>query len=147
MILWLFVAFTLIPAIELLVLLYLGSILGPLQTFMIILITGIVGAGLAKREGLGVLRKLQRELSTGLPPASRLVEGALVFAGGLLLVTPGVFTDLAGFLFILPPTRTWLAPVILKAIASRVDLQAVDLGAPGRPGPDTPFANPFDDLP
>ena len=151
MIFWLLVAFTVIPAVELLVLLYLGSWLGPLQTFLVILLTGLFGATLAKREGIGVLRALQSELANGLPPASRLAEGALVLAGGLLLVTPGVFTDVAGFLFILPWTRRWIAPRLIRAVASRIDLRAAALGGKGAPGapeaPRTPFASPFDDLP
>ncbi|MFT4622444.1 MAG: UPF0716 protein FxsA [Myxococcota bacterium] len=151
MILWLLVAFTVIPAVELLILLYLGSWLGPLQTFLLILLTGLVGATLAKREGIGVLRALQEELASGIPPASRLAEGALVFAGGLLLITPGVFTDLAGFLFILPWSRRWIAPRLIRAVASRVNFQSVDLGSGGAQAgnepPPTPFANPFDDLP
>jgi UPF0716 protein FxsA len=158
---WLILAFTVVPAVELLVLLSLGSWLGPLPTFLIVLLTGILGASLAKQEGLGVLRSLQVELAQGLPPASHFAEGALVFAGGLLLVTPGVFTDVAGFLFILPWSRRWIAPRLIQAVSSRVDLRSVNIGGsattdggassagPSAPSPDAPkpFSNPFDDLP
>lgn len=153
--------FTVVPAVELFVLLQLGSLLGPTPTFLIILLTGVAGAWLAKREGLGVLRSLQTELSRGLPPGDRLMEGALVVVGGLLLVTPGVFTDLTGFLLIAPWSRRWLAPRALKALTSRIDVQTFgpDVGSggpasyqdrpgsPGEPRPNTPFSNPFDDLP
>jgi UPF0716 protein FxsA len=71
---WLILAFTVVPAVELLVLLSLGSWLGPLPTFLIVLLTGILGASLAKQEGLGVLRSLQVELVKGLPPASHFAE-------------------------------------------------------------------------
>lgn len=151
MLFWLILAFTVVPALELFVLLSLGSWLGPLPTFVLVLLTGIVGASLAKREGLGVLRDLQGELAQGLPPASRFAEGALVFAGGLLLVTPGVFTDVAGLLFIIPWSRRWIAPRMVRALSERVDVRSVNIGgAPGsprEPSSDTPFANPFDDLP
>ncbi|MCB9678427.1 MAG: FxsA family protein [Alphaproteobacteria bacterium] len=151
----LILAFTVIPAVELFLLLQIGAWLGPWQTFLIVVGTGTLGAWLAKREGLGVLSQLSEELRNGLPPGSRLAEGVLVLAGGLLLITPGVLTDLAGFLFIAPPTRRWLAPRVVNAIASRFDF--VELG-PGRSSsgggpqptledPHHPFSNPFDDLP
>lgn len=166
----LLLAFTLIPAIELFLLLQIGSWLGPLPTFLIIVITGTAGAWLAKREGLGVLTSLQAELAQGLPPGSRLAEGFLVLVGGLLLLTPGVLTDLAGFLFIAPPTRRWLAPRVVKAIVDRVDFVQLGPGAAnggfptdadGEPtvrprqrprvrrddAPGNPFSSPFDDLP
>lgn len=142
--------FTVVPALELFVLLQIGAALGPTTTFLLILITGLVGATLAKREGIGVLRDLQGELENGLPPGSRIMEGVMVLAGGLLLITPGVFTDLAGFFLIAPPTRRWAAPRILKAVTDRMDIRTISPGSMGRAGPTqgpppTPFSSPFDD--
>ncbi|MBT3219652.1 MAG: FxsA family protein, partial [Proteobacteria bacterium] len=88
--------FTLVPAIELFILLQIGSLLGPNLAFVIILVTGLAGAWLAKREGWMVLQHLRQELQRGIPPANRLMEGVLVLAGGLLLITPGVLTDITG---------------------------------------------------
>ncbi len=161
---WLFLAFTLIPLIELFLLLQIGSALGPTTTFLLLLLTGLLGAGLAKREGFAVLRTLSEELRTGLPPGSRLMEGALVVVGGLLLITPGVLSDAAGLLLIFPPTRRFLAPRALRWLSARFGV--VELG-PGRvtegmpedegvrprarqaaPRPHrkpTPFSSPFDD--
>ncbi len=148
--------FSVVAVLVLNELLYLGSLLGPLQTFLIILVTGLVGATLAKREGIGVLRELQDELARGLPPATRLAEGALVVVGGVLLITPGVFTDLAGFLFIIPWTRRRIAPQLLDAIKRRVSVvdlnmhNGLDPRAGTKPGPNvaesSPWANKFDDL-
>lgn len=159
----LLLAMTVIPAVELFILLQLGSWLGPLETFLIIVVTGTLGAFLAKREGLGVLMTLKAELAQGLPPGSRLAEGVLVLAGGLLLLTPGVLTDLAGFLFIAPPSRRFLAPRLVSWVVSKVDFVQVGTevhtsfheGEPRvrpRQAPrvqhgDSPFASPFDDLP
>lgn len=106
----LFLLFTLVPALELYLLIQIGQVMGALSTVLLIAVTGAVGAALAKREGLSVLSRLQAELQTGLPPADRLVEGLLVLIGGVLLITPGVLTDLTGFLLILPVSRRWLAP-------------------------------------
>lgn len=157
--------FTIVPAVELFLLLQLGSWLGPLPTFALILVTGVAGGWLAKREGFAVLRELSAELSNGLPPGERLVEGALVLLGGALLVTPGVLTDLAGILLIVRPTRRWLAPRLTRSLAQRFDVgmgavgadpeqaagDGVRVRAPGaqRPRAATPhpFASPFDDLP
>jgi UPF0716 protein FxsA len=147
--------FTLIPALELYLLLQIGAWLGPTATVLIILTTGVAGAWLAKREGLGVLSTLMADLQRGMPPGERLMEGALVVAGGLLLITPGVFTDIMGFLLIAPWSRRRIAPVALAALARRFQIGggSVDLG-PGRPsapgesrtiGRPNPFSTPFDD--
>lgn len=161
---YLLLLFTVVPAIELYALLQLGAWLGALPTFLLILVTGVVGGWLAKAEGVSVLMQLQQEMQQGLPPGERLLEGVMVFVGGLLLVTPGVFTDLAGFLLIVGPTRRFLAPRVLSWLTANFDLRVTDLrgdplsppgGPMGRPPPrqvdrshpETPFSNKFDDLP
>jgi len=116
--------FIAIPTIELIILLFVGSYLGPLPTTVIIVVTGFTGAWLAKREGTGVLRQLSADLGKGIPPATRITEGVLVLAGGLFLLTPGILTDLAGFLFIVPWSRRQLAPILLRWVTTR--LGAVD---------------------
>jgi UPF0716 protein FxsA len=116
----LFLVFTLIPAVEMILLLKLAEIMGAWETVGLILVTGLVGATLAKREGLTVLRQLAAEASQGLPPADRLVEGLMVLIGGVLLITPGVLTDLAGFFLIFPLTRRPLAPIIKRLVVSRL---------------------------
>lgn len=144
----LFLLFTLVPAIELYLLLQIGALLGPTYTFVLIVVTGSVGAWLAKREGLGVLQTLSTELRKGIPPGARLMEGALVVVGGVLLITPGVFTDLAGFMLIAPPTRRWLAPRAVAWLMARFDVQGgFGPGESTRPDGPNPFSNPFDDLP
>jgi UPF0716 protein FxsA len=126
----LFLVFTLIPAVEMILLLKLAEIMGAWETVGLILVTGLVGATLAKREGLTVLRQLAAEASQGLPPADRLVEGLMVLIGGVLLITPGVLTDLAGFLLIFPLSRRPLAPIIKRLVVSRI-LGGVSAGAQG----------------
>ena len=145
--------FIIVPPVELYLLLWLGSALGPTTSFLVILLTGIFGAWLAKREGIGVLRQLQSDLQEGLPSGSRVMEGALVVMGGLLLVTPGVLTDFSGFLLIVPFTSRFIAPRAVKFLVNRLGDSIVIGGTanPPRPGAPsdeaTPFANPFDDLP
>ena len=145
----LFLLFTLVPAIELYLLLQIGAWLGPTYTFVLIVVTGAIGAWLAKREGVGVLQTLSVELRNGIPPGARLMEGALVVMGGILLITPGVFTDLTGFLLIAPPTRRWLAPRAVAWLMTKFELRG-GFGAGQSTDPNggpTPFSNPFDDLP
>lgn len=138
----LFLLFTVVPAIELFLLLQLGAWMGPLPTLLLILTTGLLGASLARQEGLSVLFQLSQEAQRGLPPGDRLAEGALIVAGGLLLVTPGVLTDLTGFLLIFGPTRRRIAPALVRAVASRVTVQT--MGMPGAPPPryDGPPSSP-----
>jgi UPF0716 protein FxsA len=160
---WLLLLFTVVPAVELFLLLRIGALVGPTPTVVWLLLAGLFGAWLAKREGLHLIGELSVEMRQGLPPAGRLVEGGMVVAGAVLLVTPGVLTDLVGLLLILPPTRRWLAPRVLKQIAARFEVPSTLGPEPDdpvrirRPKPAAaaepaarkvhPFASPFDDLP
>ena len=89
--------FTVVPTAELYLLLEIADRIGGLETIYLVIITGIVGAHLAKREGLGVLHQIQEAAANGESPADKLVEGLMVLIGGILLVTPGVMTtDVSG---------------------------------------------------
>jgi len=118
--------FTVVPAVELYLLIRLGQWIGAAQTVAIIIITGSIGAFLAKREGLGVIKQLQQDTLHGIPPGDRIVEGLLVLVGGAFLITPGVLTDLTGFLLIMPLSRRFLAPRV-KDWATRRLLEGADL--------------------
>lgn len=97
--------FIILPFVELYILLELSTRIGALPTLGIVIITGIVGAYLAKYEGLYVLRRIQMELASGSMPADALFDGVLVLIGGVLLLTPGILTDITGFLLLLPGSR------------------------------------------
>ena len=154
----------LVPTLELFLLLQLGALIGPIYTFVIVVITGIIGSWLARMEGWSVLGQLRDDLQQGIPPASRIAEGVLVLIGGVLLVTPGVLTDLFGFSLMIPITRRFMAPRLIRYLGNRFQIHATV--GPGRPinpnaGPaktseedpkfqhpdDHPFSSPFDDLP
>ncbi len=129
-----------VPLVDLALLLFAGGWLGPWPTFLIVVLTGILGSSLARREGFGVLRQVSDDMARGLPPATRITEGALIVAGGVLLLTPGFLTDAAGFALILPPTRRAIAPSVLRWIMARVTIRPLNLhqGPPGTgpfPGP------------
>ncbi|MFC7393674.1 FxsA family protein [Scopulibacillus cellulosilyticus] len=97
--------FILVPAIEIFLFVLSGKYLGIPLTLLLIIATGITGAWLAKREGLQTLKEIRAELSAGRLPGQSLVEGACILAGGILLLTPGFFTDICGFLLLFPPIR------------------------------------------
>lgn len=109
MLLRLILVFTLVPLVELELLLTIGSALGFWPTFSLVLLTAILGGWLAKREGLRVLRAWQTSLAQGELPAQSLTESLLVLIGGILLVTPGLLTDALGLSLLLPTTRRPMA--------------------------------------
>jgi UPF0716 protein FxsA len=102
---YLVLLFIVIPLAELYVLIEVGRVIGSIEVIALIFLTGIVGAYLARSQGLYVYRSIQAELAAGRMPAARLVDGAMVLAGGLLLLTPGLITDAFGFSLLFPLTR------------------------------------------
>ncbi|RMG20745.1 MAG: FxsA family protein [Deltaproteobacteria bacterium] len=145
---WLLLAFTLVPLGELYLLLRVGEWLGAGPTLLLVLVTGAAGAALARAQGLKVLREIQDALSAGRLPHRELLEGALVFAGGLMLLTPGVVTDAAGLLVMIPPVRRAAAALLAAWLRRRLVVHTVvgfDGGrAPGEvpPDPRGPGATP-----
>lgn len=97
--------FVIVPAIELYLLIKLGTMIGAAETFGIILLTGIVGSYLAKSQGLSVWNRLQSKLHTGSVPGQELIDGVIILLSGALLITPGVLTDVVGLLGLVPATR------------------------------------------
>lgn len=136
----LFLLFTIVPLVETWLLVTVGSQIGPTPTVLLLLLDGILGAWLARREGLGILRTLFADLQTGQPLAVRVVEGLLVLTGAILLVTPGFLTDLVGYLLLFPPTRRRIAPFALRWIEARFKIEGLNVGParPHRPDPQAP---------
>lgn len=101
----LLIIFVFVPVFELYILIEAGKTIGIGATIGLIMLTGIAGAWLARSQGIEILRKIQAETSRGQMPASTMIDGALVLVGGLLLLTPGFFTDALGFSFLIPLSR------------------------------------------
>jgi UPF0716 protein FxsA len=145
----LFLLFTVVPALELALLLQLGATLGAWPTFAMLVASGCVGATLARQQGGAVLTQLRADLQRGLPPGDHLVEGALVLAGGLLLLTPGVLTDLFGLALLVPTSRRAVTPWVSRALAdwgarSGARVQLGGAASPPRPPPPDGAARPRD---
>lgn len=115
--------FVIIPLVELFILVEIGRRIGFWNTVAIQVITGMVGAGLAKYEGLAVLAKIQGELAEGRMPAENMVDGLLILAAGLVLLTPGLLTDAAGLLLLIPLTRRWVRSRLWRRFQSRVEVR------------------------
>lgn len=105
----LFLLFTIIPFIELFLLMQVGDLVGFWPTVGMIVLTGIVGAWLAKREGLRVLREYQKAIHELRMPEEGLTSALLVVVGGALMIAPGVMTDVIGILLMIPPIRRVVA--------------------------------------
>ena len=89
----LFLLFTVVPALEFYLLIQVGQVLGAGATVTLILLTGLLGAAMARSQGVAVLQRLQSEAAKGFPSGDRIVEALLILVGGVLLVTPGILTD------------------------------------------------------
>jgi UPF0716 protein FxsA len=129
--------FVLVPLVELVLLLQLAEAITWWRTLAIVLATGVVGAWLARHEGFRVVRRIQEELAAGRMPAGAMVEGVLVLVSGALLITPGILTDLCGFLLLVPPLRRVVARRLMGAFRSRV-VVIHGSDAQGRPFVDVP---------
>lgn len=102
---YLILLFTLVPIVEIALLIKVGEYIGVWYTIGIVIVTGVGGAYLARMQGLFTLRSIQEEINQGRMPAEKLFDGVLILCSGILLVTPGILTDLVGFIGLIPFTR------------------------------------------
>ena len=105
----LFISFLTVPLIEIYFLIQVGSVIGPLPTIALCLFTAALGAFLIREQGIQTLQRVQNKINRGEMPASDVIEGFILLISGLLLLTPGLVTDLIGFLCTIPRLRTWVA--------------------------------------
>lgn len=101
-----------IPAGEIGLLMLSGQIFGLIPTISLIILTGIIGAYLAKQQGLETIRRAQEQLNYGSMPQDALLDGICILVGGTLLLTPGFITDSLGFLLLVPPTRIFFKKLL-----------------------------------
>ena len=118
---YLFLLIIVIPTADIALLIFTGKIIGVWPTILLILLTGVIGAYLAKREGLQTIRKAQEQLRHGQLPGEALLDGICILIGGTLLITPGFITDITGFLMLFPPTRRVFKFFMIKALRKRIE--------------------------
>jgi UPF0716 protein FxsA len=117
-----FFLFIVVPLLELYILIKIGGYLGAFQTVALVVLTAVFGVILARFEGLRTLQQIRQSVSQGIVPAEEMVDGVLIFVGGILLITPGVLTDLFALVLLIPYTRTifkrWLRRRFDRMIAT-----------------------------
>lgn len=116
----LLILFTLVPIVELYVLLEAGRQIGVGATIGMIFLTGIAGAYLARSQGFNLINRIQADLNQGRVPADQIMDGAIILAGGLLLLTPGFCTDLFGFCLLTPVTRQYIKIWLTKWLDRKI---------------------------
>lgn len=117
----LFLALVLVPIIEIGLFIEVGGAIGLWPTLGIVVLTAAIGTYLLRTQGIGVLAELQRKLERGEDPSGTLANGAMILISGIVLLTPGFFTDALGFLLLMPPVRAWL----IRAAAHRILFRGV----------------------
>jgi UPF0716 protein FxsA len=126
--------FITIPLVELALLVWLGSLVGFWPTMALVVITGIAGAALARAAGLQVVRQIRSEIAAGRMPVNHLLDGLLVLVGGVVLLTPGLLTDLVGLALLIPPTRSAVRSFLQRKLQRLVESRRVEMvGFDGRP--------------
>ncbi len=116
----LMLAFIAVPLVELAILIKIGQYLGVMGTLGVVVLTGLLGSVLAASQGSRALRQIREDMMAGRMPAQSILDGALVLAAGLLLITPGLLTDSVGFFLLLPPGRRLLRRLLTRRLRSKV---------------------------
>jgi len=118
---WLIGMLIVIPALEIALFILSGKLIGVWSTVALIVLTGMMGVWLAKRQGLAVMEEAKQELFDGRLPSGAILDGICVFIGGVLLLTPGFLTDAVGVFLLLPSTRSIVKPYIARWLKSFFD--------------------------
>lgn len=116
---WLFLAFLIIPIVEIVLFLYVGSFIGIWPTVGLVVITAFLGSWLVSRQGRRTWVRMRTEIAQGKPPTVQLVHGAMILVAGVLLLTPGFLTDAAGFALLIPSVREALRGWFVARLKSR----------------------------
>jgi UPF0716 protein FxsA len=136
--------FLLTPAVELGLLIQVDKLIGFWPTIGLIIVTGMAGSYLAKREGLSVWKNLNDRLNAGGLPGKELLDGVIILVAGALLITPGVLTDVFGFIGLIPFTRALVRKGVMKRIKKKMSdgslqMQFGVFGGAGPMGYDSPM--------
>ncbi|MCF6273187.1 MAG: FxsA family protein [Rhodobacteraceae bacterium] len=129
---WLFLILVAVPIIEIGLFIQLGGFIGMWPTLAIVVATALIGSILLRKQGLSAMEDLRRNAETGQSPVGPMANGALILVAGLLLLTPGFFTDSIGFLLMVPPLRA----LLIKWIAIRAQIKIYAAAANSQQAPD-----------
>ncbi len=127
--LWLLLIFVGVPIIEIALFIKVGGLIGLVPTLLIVVLTAVVGTSLMRRQGIAALDRLRASIEGGGDPVGPIAHGALILVAGMLLLTPGFFTDTLGLLLLVPPLRAR----VIRWGASRITVQAAGYVRTRRP--------------
>ncbi|HSI66531.1 MAG TPA: FxsA family protein [Planococcus sp. (in: firmicutes)] len=117
---WLVLALIVVPTAELAILIWAGGEIGFFLTLAMIISTGLLGAFLAKKQGLRALRDIQNGLNNFEAPGEQLIKAAFILVGGTLLLTPGFITDAVGFSLLFTPTQKFYRPLLNRFMQKKM---------------------------
>ena len=126
----LFLLFALVPVIELALLIKVGTLIGTLNTIILVIGTAMVGSYLVRMEGLSVMYRFQQNMQEGIFPAEEILDGAMILVAGALLVTPGVLTDIIGFSFVFPMSRMAIKRLLRRYIDKKIATMDIRIHRP-----------------
>jgi UPF0716 protein FxsA len=132
--LYLLLLFTVLPLAEFTMLVKIHDQIGLPATIALVLGTGVLGAALAKQQGVRTLTRIREEMAGGKMPGDALLDGALILVAGAVLITPGVLTDAMGFALLIPPLRAVIKRGLRAWFARNVRIQTHTTGQPWPPG-------------
>ncbi len=118
--------FLLVPLAELYVIIQVGQAFGAINTIGLLILISALGAWLAKREGMGVWRRFQRQLESGSIPGKEIADGVMILFAAALLMSPGFLTDILALALLLPPVRAAVRAVVVRKAARRAGVVWVD---------------------
>lgn len=113
--------FVLIPAADLALLLFIGAEIGIYSTLLIIVVTGFAGAVLYRTQSWYTVQRSRQAMQEGRMPDTEIIDGIFIIAGAALLVTPGLITDLLGFMALLPITRRGLKKLLKRWLRKQME--------------------------
>lgn len=117
---YLLLLFTVVPLTEFVLLSRLSDLVGLPATIGLVLVTGAIGAALARQQGLATLARVQGQMGAGQMPGDALFDGALILVAGAVLITPGMLTDAVGFSLLIPPVRSVIKRLLKRHFAGSV---------------------------
>ncbi|MFC4714514.1 FxsA family protein [Planococcus dechangensis] len=125
---WIFLALVIVPTAELAILIWAGGQIGFFWTLGLIVSTGLLGAFLAKRQGLKAIRDIQSSMSQMEAPGDRLIGAAFILVGGSLLLTPGFISDAVGFSLLFSPTQKLYKPLVYRMLQKKMKNTRIIVG-------------------
>lgn len=132
---YLFLAFLMVPLIEIALFIQVGGLIGLWPTLAIVVLTAILGTSLVRSQGRLAMGQLRSSFQTLSDPAEPLAHGAMILFAGALLLTPGFFTDAVGFALLMPPVRL----AVFRYLKSRITVSQFEMGTMhGQPRPQDP---------